>query len=138
MPRSVRVAVATACAVALLGVAAIVVWAVDLLTDDSVTAALGTRAFGSLINPLFVLAAMVPKAALERDERLRQLSFQFALLAAMLLGFIALVALVAALMRGADANFVVSWSVFALAVVLASSLSRPSAKAWFSAPARAP
>jgi hypothetical protein len=137
MPRSVRVAVVTACVVALLGIASIVVWAVDLLTDDSITSALGTRAFGSLISPLFVLAAIVPKAALKRDERLRELSFQFALLAAMLLGFVALVALVAAFMRGVNANSVVSWSVFALAVVLASSLSRPSAKAWFSSPARA-
>jgi hypothetical protein len=137
MPRSVRVAIAAACVVALLGVASVVVWAVDLLTDDSVTAALGTRAFGSLFSPLFVLAAIVPRAVVKRDDRLRELSFHFALLAAMLLGFIALFALVAAFTRGVNANFVVSWSVFALAAVLTWSLSRPSAKRWFRSPAGA-
>ncbi len=137
MPRSVRVAVATACVVALLCVASIVIWAADLVTRDSVTAALGTRAFGSLVSPLFMMAATVPMAAVRRDGRLRELSFHFALFAAMLLGFAALATLVVAFIRGVDANFVVSWGVFIPAVVLASSLSRPSAKAWFSSPPRA-
>lgn len=135
MPRSVRVAIVAACVVALLGVASIVGWAVALVTGDAVSAALGTRAFGPLVSPMLAGAIIVPKAALERDDRLRELSFQLALFTAILVGLLALGELVAALIRGADANVVVSWSVFVLAVVLASSLTRPSAKAWFRSPA---
>jgi hypothetical protein len=69
MPLSVRVAVATACVIALLGVASIVVWAGDLLTRGSVSAALGTHAFGSLVSPLFVLGAAVPMAAVNSGPR---------------------------------------------------------------------
>lgn len=131
MPRSVRVAVATACVVATLGAFSLVVLAIDLLTDHSASAALGTRAFGSFVNPLLAMAINVPRAAVKRDERLRELSFHFALLMAMLLGFVALFTLVPAFMGGGDADLVLSWSVFLLAVVLAWSLSRPTAKAWF-------
>lgn len=136
MPRSVRVAVVTAYVIAFLGIASIVIWVVDLFTGGAATHAVGTRAFGSLISPLYGMAFMVPLAAARRDGRVRELAFQFALLGAMLLGFIALLALVMAFMRGVDANVVASLGVFALAVLLASSLSRPSAKAWFTSPTR--
>lgn len=136
MPRSVRVAVVTAHVIVLLGVASFVIWAIDLFTGGAGTRALGTRALGSLISPLFMFAYLVPLAAARRDGRMRELAFQFALLWAMLLGFLAVFALVSAFMQGVDANAVVSLGVFALAVLLASSLSRPSAKAWFTSPTR--
>jgi hypothetical protein len=119
---------------ALLGVASAIIGVVDLLTRDSVSAALGTR--GYTLVSFYVMAAVVPVAAVRRDGRIRELAFQSALLAAMLLGFVALFTGVAAFMRGVDANFVLSWVMFVLALALASSLSRASAKAWFSSPAQ--
>ncbi len=136
MPRSVRVAVVTACVVALFGVAAVAIWAVDLFTGGAASAGLGTT-FGSLVGYLALPAGTIPLAAMRRDGRLRALSFQVALLAAMLLGFVALAELVIAFVVGVSADSVIILIAFALSVVLASSLSRPSAKAWFTAPARA-
>ncbi len=129
MPRSVRVAVVVACVVALLGVTSIVIWAADLVTGDSASAALGTRF--SLVGPLFIVAGAVPVAAARRDGRVRELAFQFALLQAILLGLIAPFAAVVAFVRGLEPDLILSLVVFGLAVALAASLSRPSAKAWF-------
>ncbi|HET9554434.1 MAG TPA: hypothetical protein VFP50_15835 [Anaeromyxobacteraceae bacterium] len=79
---------------------------------------------------------MIPLTAARRDGRVRELAFHLALLAAMLLGFMALFSLALALEHGVDASVIAALGVFSLAALLTWSLSRPTAKAWFTAPAR--
>ncbi len=135
VPRTVRVAVATSCVIALLGVVSIAVSIGDLLSGGSVRPWLGVRNTGLLLSPLYASALALPLAAVRRDGRVRELSFHLALFAALLVGLVALFTLVlAALMGRVDARVGEAFFVFALAVVVAWSLSRPSAKAWFTSP----
>lgn len=133
--------IAASCVLSLLGLVSIAIWTIDLLSDDSasrwVGAALGVGygSLRSLFTPLYTLALIILPAALRRDARRRELAFQFALLTALLLGFMALfVSVLAVVQHRIDAGFAGSVVAFGLAVVLAWSLSRPSAKAWFRPP----
>jgi hypothetical protein len=132
MPRSVRVAVVTSWVIALLGVVALAVSVADFVTGHSFATGWGARVLGPLVQPGLVAAVGVPVAATRRDERARAFAFHIALLASILLGFVAAGALALTIAIGRlDARVVNTFLVLALAVVLASSLSRRSAKAWF-------
>jgi hypothetical protein len=142
MPRSVRLAVGLACALGLIGAASTAVWIADALADGAATRwlsiALDLRgdAVALAASPLYLVAfAMVP-IALRRDGSKARVAFQLALLASITLGVMASglvsTALAARRLDGALAGMLV---VLALVALLAGSLSRPSARAWF-APAR--
>jgi hypothetical protein len=139
MPRSVRVAVVTSCALGVLGVLSIAVWTIDIFADDVATRWLSAAGRGGgslrfLFTPLFGVALLVPRMVRRRDAPGRELAHQLALLVSLLLGFPALLAsAVAALTRRLDAGVAGMIAVFWLAVLLAWSLSRPSARAWFAA-----
>jgi hypothetical protein len=139
MPRSVRVAIATSWALGLLGLLSVAVWTVDLLAGDLATRWLSAAGRGGgslrfLFSPLFGMALLVPGIVRRRDVPGRQLAFQLALLVSILLGFPALLAsALAAITRHLDAGAAGLLGAFGLAVALAWSLSRPSARAWFAA-----
>jgi hypothetical protein len=136
MPRTVRVAVLTSWILILLGVANLAVSIADLVTGDSVCTALGLCRARGFLGSFSAMAAAVPVAVARRDARLRESAFHFALFVALLVGFVALGALVLGVLAGFSAALLVPVFMFALATVLAWSLSRPSAKAWFT-PGRA-
>ncbi|HEY6001479.1 MAG TPA: hypothetical protein VIV57_01315 [Anaeromyxobacter sp.] len=144
MPRSVRVAIATSWALGLLGILSFAVWAVDLFGDDVATRWLSAAGRGGgslrfLFSPLFGVALLVPGMVRRRDAPGGALAYQLALLVSVLLGLPALLASgVAALTRHLDAGVAGVLGAFGLAVVLAWSLSRPSAREWFTATPEAP
>jgi hypothetical protein len=137
MPRSVRIAVVTSCVLGLLGILSIAVWAIDIFADDFATEWLSAAGRGGgslrfLITPLFGVALLVPGMVRRRDAPGRELAHQLALLVALLLGLPALlVSGVAAFTRHLDAGVAGVLGAFGLAVALAWSLSRPSAREWF-------
>ncbi len=137
MPRSVRIAVVTSCVLGLLGVLSIAIWTLDIFADDVATRWLSAAGRGGgslrfLFSPLFGMALVVPGMARRRDAPGRELACQLALLVALLLGFPALLASgFAAATRHVDAGVAGMLGAFGLAVALAWSLSRPSARAWF-------
>lgn len=139
MPRSVRIAIVASCVLGALGVLSIAVWTIDLLDDDVATRWLSAAGRGGgslrfLFTPLFGVALLVPGMVRRRDAPGRELAFQLAMLVSLLLGLPALLAsVVAALMRRVDAGVAGMLAAFGLAAVLAWSLSRPSARAWFAA-----
>ncbi len=138
MPRSVRLAIAASSLLVLVGLLSTAIVVSDVADHDAairwLSAALGTRegVLRLLFTPLYLSAAVVVRAALRRDERTRETAFQVALFAAVLLGFVALgMSIVASLARRVDGGDALTLLVFGLASLLAWSLSRPSAKAWF-------
>ncbi len=137
MPRSVRIAIGTSGVLTVLGLVSVAVLMIDIFSHDSATrwmrATLGVHgSIRYLFNPLYAQALVLIPAALRREARARELGFQFALLAALLLGFIACrVSVIAAIQLRVDADSAGAIVAFGLVTVPAWSLSRPSAKAWF-------
>ncbi len=120
----------TSCILTLFGAISFAVWLGDVVTGDSVCAALGLCE----ARPVLALsggAAVVPAVAIRRDARLREVNFQAALAAAFGLAFVALIALVGGVASRFTPALPVAAVMFALATALVWSLSRPSAKEWF-------
>jgi hypothetical protein len=138
MPSSVRLAIGVACVLGLLGVLSTAVWIADAAAGGAGTrwlsAALhvGENDVGRAATPLYLLAFAVVPIALRRDGRKARIAFQLALLATVTLAVMASgLTGTAVEARRVDAGFAAMLVALALMAVLAGSLSRPSAKAWF-------
>lgn len=140
MPQSVRLTIATASLLAVIGLVSTALVIADVADHDAairwVTAALGTRegVVRLLFTPLYLSGFIVVRAALRRDGRTREIALPVAVFTAVSLGFLCLgmsiVASVDSAVNGGDVGMLF---VFVLASLLAWSLSRPSAKEWFDA-----
>jgi hypothetical protein len=141
MPRSIQVAIGSACLLALLGALSAAVWIADAVAGGAGTrwasAALGgySGAFGRTTSPLFLAAAAVVPVVLGRDARKVRVVVQLALLATITLGMMALgfTGSAARTLR-LDAELVASLFAPAMLGLMAWSLTRPSAREWFSRP----
>jgi hypothetical protein len=138
MPRSVRVAIGSACLLAVIGAASTAIWIADATGGGRatgwVTTALGGNAGGlqRAASPLFLAALAVVPIALRRDAGKVRVAIQLALLATITLTVSALglfgPALTSRRFGGELAAMLVAPAVLGL---MAWSLSRPSARAWF-------
>lgn len=140
MPQSVRLTIATASLLAVVGLVSTVLVIADVADHDAairwVTSALGARegVVRLLFTPLYLSAFVVVRAALRRDGRTREIALPVAVFTAVSLGFLCLgMSIVASIDENVDGGDVGMLLVFALAALLAWSLSRPSAKQWFDA-----
>jgi hypothetical protein len=137
MPRSLRLAVATACVLACLGAVSAAAWIADASGGGRGTRWLATAlrvdegAVRRAASPLYLAAIAVVPIVLRRDARKATIAFQLALLATITLGVMAL-----GLAGGGEqalrldagrAGMLLAVGLFGL---LAWSLSRPSARAW--------
>lgn len=145
MPRSVRVTVATASLLAIIGLLSTALVVADVADHDAaiewVSAALGTREsiVRLLFTPLYLSAFVVVRAARRRDGRTHEIALPVTVFVAVSLGFLSLgMSIVATVDSNVDGGDVIMLLIFALASLLAWSLSRPSAKEWFYAPDRPP
>lgn len=137
MPRSIRVAIGTACLIALVGAVSTASWLADAVADGAGTRWLSTTLHvheGVLrsVSPLYLLAIAVVPIALRRDARKGRIALHLSLLATITLGVMASGALGSAVQgRHLDAALAATLVIPGLIGLLALSLSRPSAKAWF-------
>lgn len=119
MPRSVRIAIA--CGVALL-VCSLASAVLKFVEPGNL---LGDFVFVGIVGAAF------PALARRRDARTRELPFLFALGLSTVFPLIIAATLVLAFRRGLVAPFLGATVIFALLVIMAFALSRPSAKGWF-------
>ncbi|HEY6002791.1 MAG TPA: hypothetical protein VIV57_07935 [Anaeromyxobacter sp.] len=138
MPRSVRVAIASACLVALLGAVSTAIWIADAAAGGWASRWLSTvlrgnaDAFQRAVSPLYLAAIAVVPIALRRDARKVRVAVQLALLATITLGISALGLFGPALTSlRLDAELAAMLAAPAMLGLMAWSLSRPSARAWF-------
>lgn len=138
MPGSVRIAIATACALALLGAVSAALWIGDATAAGGATrwlsGALHVKegALRGAASPLYLAAIAVVPIVLRRDARKVRVAFQLALLAGITLGMMVLGFSGSAVQRrDVDAGLAAMLGVLALIGLLAWSLSRPSARVWF-------
>jgi hypothetical protein len=132
MPRSLRVAIVSACCLGFMGL----VLAGQALADGCGRS--GISRAGSAIPLLLwpVLAIWIARGLIRRDPRVRALAFGVALAGTIAIGVVTLIlAIKATFIEGR--NVVVLTTTFLIGCVgpfvgLVWSLSRPSAKAWFS------
>ncbi len=129
MPRSVQLANVAAIALGLSSIIATALWAVARLGGAIDARNAGSGGFFTL----FAVALAFPSRARQREARVRELAFQAALLAAMLLGFLVLATLVSLVAGGVSARDLFVLVDFVLLVAFTWALSRPGAKAWFDA-----
>jgi hypothetical protein len=140
MPRTIQVALGSACLLVLLGALSTAVWLADAFAAGAgsrwASAALGgySGAFERTTSPLFLVAAAAVPVVLGRDARRVRVVVQLALLATITLGILAL-GLTGSAARALrlDAELVASLVAPALLGLLAWSLTRPSAREWLSA-----
>lgn len=137
MPRSVRVAIASACLIASIGAVSTAIWIADAAAGGSASRWLSTTlpdhasAFQRAASPLYLAAIAVVPIVLRRDARKIRVAVQLALLATITLGIYALGLFGPALTsRRLDAELAVMLLAPAVLGLLAWSLSRPSARAW--------
>jgi hypothetical protein len=137
MPRSIRVAIASACLIALLGAVSTAIWIADAAAGGAgsrwVSSALHghAEAFHRAGSPLYLAAIAVVPIVLRRDVGKVRVAVQLALLATITLGIYAL-GLFGPAQRSLRLDADVAAMLLAPAALglLAFSLSRPSARAW--------
>jgi hypothetical protein len=144
MPRSVRVAIASACLVALLGAVSAAIWVADAAAGGWASRWVSTAlhgdagAFQRAASPLYVAAIAIVPIVLGRDVRKVRVAVQLALLATITLGIYALGLFGPGLTsRRLDAELAVMLFVPAMLGLVVWSLSRPSARAWLASGDRA-
>jgi hypothetical protein len=144
MPRSVRVAIASACLVASIGAMSTAIWIADAVAGGSGSRWISSTFRGEVgtfhraASPLFLAALAVIPIALRRDAAKVRIAVQLTLLATITLGISALGLFgVPVTSRRLDAELAAMLLAPVLLGLLAWSLSRPSARAWF-ASARGP
>lgn len=138
MPRTIQVAIAASCLLALVGALSAAVWLGDAVAGGAgsrwASAALGAYrgAFERTTSPLFLAAAAAIPIVLGRDPRKVRFVVQLALLATITLGMMAL-GLTGAASRALrlDAELVASLLAPAALGLMAWSLTCPSAREWF-------
>jgi hypothetical protein len=144
MPRSVQVAIASACLVALLGAVSAAVWVADAAAGGWASRWVSTAlhgdagAFQRAASPLYVAAIAIVPIVLGRDVRKVRVAVQLSLLATITLGIYAL-GLFGPAQRSLRLDADVAAMLLAPAALglLAFSLSRPSARAWLASGGRA-
>jgi hypothetical protein len=143
MPRSVRVAIACACLIALLGAVSTAIWIADAAAGGWASRWVSSALHGDAVafqraaSPLYLAAIAVVPIALRRDPRKVRVAVQLALLATITLGIYALGLFGPALTsRRLDAELAAMLLAPAVLGLMAWSLSRPSARAWFASGAR--
>jgi hypothetical protein len=138
MPRSVRVAIGSACLIALFGALSAAIWIADAAAGGWASRWVSTAlhgdagAFQRAASPLYLAAVAVVPIVLRRDARKVRVTVQLALLATITLGVMAL-GLVGPTQTSLrlDAEHAVMLLAPALLGLMAWSLTRPSARAWF-------
>lgn len=140
MPRSVRVAILASSLIALVGAGSAAIWIADAAATGAGTAWLSSlslapwaaNAMERAGSPLYLLAVAIVPIVARRDARSVRIAFQLALLAAIALGVTASGLVGASVAsRRLDPGLAAMLLVLALIGLLAASLSRPSARAWF-------
>lgn len=137
MPGSLRLAIATACVLAFVGAVSAATWIADAGADGRATRWLATAlridegAFRRAASPLYLAAIAVVPIVRRRDGRKATIAFQLALLATITLGVMALGLAGDGQAGRVDAGRAGMLAAAGLFGLLAWSLSRPSAKAWF-------
>jgi hypothetical protein len=137
MPRSVRVAIASACLIALLGAVSTAIWIADAAAGGWASRWVSTAlhgdaaAFQRAASPLYLAAIAVVPIVLRRDARKVRVAVQLALLATITLGIYALgLSRPALASRHLNTELAVMLLAPAALGSLAWSLSRPSAREW--------
>jgi hypothetical protein len=137
MPRTVRVAIGAACFVAFLGAVSAAIWIADAAAGGSATrwvsSALGIRESSlRVVSPLYLAAIAIVPIAVRRDAPKARVASQLCLLAAITLAvtFFGMSGSPVSF-REVDATLAAALLVVALVSLVAWSLSRPSAMAWF-------
>jgi hypothetical protein len=137
MPGSVRVAIASASLIALLGAASTAIWIADAAAGGSGSRWISTalhgdpEAFQRVASPLYLAAIAIVPIVLRRDARKVRAAVQLALLATITLGIYALGLFgPAPASRPLGAERAAMFLAPALLGLMAWSLSRPSARAW--------
>jgi len=131
-------AIGTACLIALLGAVSAAIWIADAAAGGWATRWLSTAlhvhesTFQRAASPLYLVAIAIVPIALRRDARQARTALHLTLLAAITLGVMTFgLSGSAAALRRPDAGLAAMLLVLALIGLLAWSLSRPSARAWF-------
>jgi hypothetical protein len=129
MPRSLVVAFAAASILAFLGIVSFVAWVLDPTIPMAGLHGLGLGSFA---------AALLAYGVRRRDERIRASVFLLSLAGALMMGSGAVPAIAPFLVAGGQAmgsRALAGLPIVVLLAVVATALSRPSARAWFAPPA---
>lgn len=137
MPRSIQVAIGCACLIAFLGAVSAAIWIADAAAAGSGSRWLSTAlpghagTFQRAASPLYLAAIAVVPIVLRRDARKVRVAVQLALLATITLGMFGLGIFGTALTSRSPDELVAMLLAPAVLGLLAWSLTRPSARAWF-------